>query len=35
MSDSPSFEDAGVIDFFEATTPNVLAAEKTAGVGLT
>jgi uncharacterized protein YbjT (DUF2867 family) len=33
VSNSPSFEDAAVLDFFETSTGNLLAAEKTAGVG--
>jgi uncharacterized protein YbjT (DUF2867 family) len=32
VSNSPSFEDAAVLKFFQAATANVLAAEKTAGV---
>jgi len=33
VSNSPSFEDAAVLDFFETATGNLLAAEKAAGVG--
>jgi uncharacterized protein YbjT (DUF2867 family) len=33
VSNSPSFEDAAVLEFFTTTTRNVLAAEKAAGVG--
>ena len=33
VSNSPSFEDAAVLDFFTTTTRNQLAAEKEAGVG--
>jgi uncharacterized protein YbjT (DUF2867 family) len=33
VSDSPSFEDKTVLDFFTTSTGNLLAAEKTAGVG--
>jgi uncharacterized protein YbjT (DUF2867 family) len=33
VSNSPSFEDAAVLDFFETSTGNLLAAEKEAGVG--
>src|SRR5690606_5918908 len=33
VSNSPSFEDAAVLAFFETSTRNVLAAEVTAGVG--
>ena len=33
VSNSPSFEDAAVLAFFEASTRNLLAAEATAGVG--
>ncbi len=33
VSNSPSFEDAAVLDFFETSTANVLEAEKQAGVG--
>lgn len=33
VSNSPSFEDAAVLHFFETSTRNLLAAEKTAGVG--
>jgi uncharacterized protein YbjT (DUF2867 family) len=33
VSNSPSFEDAAVLEFFQASTRNVLAAEATAGVG--
>jgi uncharacterized protein YbjT (DUF2867 family) len=33
VSNSPSFEDAAVLDFFETSTGNLLEAEKTAGVG--
>jgi uncharacterized protein YbjT (DUF2867 family) len=32
VSNSPSFEDAAVMDFFTTSTGNLLAAEKTAGV---
>jgi uncharacterized protein YbjT (DUF2867 family) len=32
VSNSPSFEDAAVLDFFETTTGNLLTAEKAAGV---
>lgn len=32
VSNSPSFEDAAVLKFFETSTRNLLAAEKTAGV---
>jgi uncharacterized protein YbjT (DUF2867 family) len=33
VSNSPSFEDAAVLDFFKTATTNLLAAEKAAGVG--
>jgi uncharacterized protein YbjT (DUF2867 family) len=33
VSNSPSFEDAAVLDFFQTSTGNLLAAEKAAGVG--
>jgi uncharacterized protein YbjT (DUF2867 family) len=33
VSNSPSFEDAAVLAFFETSTGNILAAEKAAGVG--
>jgi uncharacterized protein YbjT (DUF2867 family) len=33
VSNSPSFEDAAVLEFFETSTGNLLAAEATAGVG--
>jgi uncharacterized protein YbjT (DUF2867 family) len=33
VSNSPSFEDAAVLDFFKTSTGNLLAAEKAAGVG--
>ncbi|HET7800430.1 MAG TPA: SDR family oxidoreductase [Humibacillus xanthopallidus] len=33
VSNSPSFEDAAVLDFFETSTGNLLEAEKSAGVG--
>ncbi len=33
VSNSPSFEDAAVLEFFETSTRNVLAAEAAAGVG--
>src|ERR687893_2467540 len=33
VSNSPSFEDAAVLEFFETATGNLLAAEKAAGVG--
>lgn len=33
VSNSPSFEPAAVLEFFETSTRNLLAAEKTAGVG--
>jgi uncharacterized protein YbjT (DUF2867 family) len=33
VSNSPSFEDAAVLDFFETSTRNLLAAEAAAGVG--
>ena len=33
VSDSPSFEDKAVLDFFTTSTGNLLAAENTAGVG--
>ena len=33
LSNSPSFEDQAVLDFFRTATSNVLAAEKKAGVG--
>ena len=33
VSNSPSFEDAAVLDFFETSTRNLLAAESAAGVG--
>src|SRR3954471_11208337 len=32
VSNSPSFEDAAVLEFFQTSTGNVLAAEKAAGV---
>jgi uncharacterized protein YbjT (DUF2867 family) len=33
VSNSPSFEDAAVMEFFQTSTRNLLAAEATAGVG--
>ena len=33
VSNSPSFEDAAVLEFFKTATGNLLAAEKAAGVG--
>jgi uncharacterized protein YbjT (DUF2867 family) len=33
VSNSPSFEDAAVLEFFQASTTNLLAAEASAGVG--
>jgi uncharacterized protein YbjT (DUF2867 family) len=33
VSNSPSFEDEAVLEFFTTSTGNILAAEKTAGVG--
>ncbi|MCP9949803.1 SDR family oxidoreductase [Actinomadura madurae] len=33
VSNSPSFEDAAVLEFFETSTGNLLAAEEAAGVG--
>jgi uncharacterized protein YbjT (DUF2867 family) len=33
VSNSPSFEDAAVLEFFQTSTDNLLAAEKAAGVG--
>jgi uncharacterized protein YbjT (DUF2867 family) len=33
VTNSPSFEDAAVLDFFTTSTSNLLAAEKAAGVG--
>ena len=33
VSNSPSFEEAAVLDFFQKSTGNLLAAEKAAGVG--
>jgi uncharacterized protein YbjT (DUF2867 family) len=33
VSNSPSFEDAAVLHFFQTSTSNILAAEKKAGVG--
>lgn len=33
VSNSPSFEDSAVLDFFTTSTTNLLAAEKAAGVG--
>src|SRR5947208_2701338 len=33
VSNSPSWEDAAVLQFFETSTRNLLAAEATAGVG--
>src|SRR5918992_3836893 len=33
VSNSPSFEDAEVLAFFQTSTRNILAAEKAAGVG--
>lgn len=33
VSNAPSWEDAAVLNFFETSTRNLLAAEKTAGVG--
>jgi uncharacterized protein YbjT (DUF2867 family) len=33
VSNSPSFEDAAVLEFFETSTGNILAAEAAAGVG--
>ena len=35
VSNSPSFEDAAVLKFFETSTGNLLAAEAAAGVGIT
>ena len=32
VSNSPSFEDAAVLEFFETSTRNILAAEESAGV---
>jgi hypothetical protein len=34
-SNSPSFEDAAVLEFFETSTRNLLAAEADAGVVIT
>jgi uncharacterized protein YbjT (DUF2867 family) len=33
VSNSPSLEEAAAVEFFEAATPNLLAAEEAAGVG--
>src|SRR3954468_24141209 len=33
VSNSPSFEDSAVLEFFETSTGNLLAAEAAAGVG--
>jgi uncharacterized protein YbjT (DUF2867 family) len=33
VSNSPSFEDAAVLEFFQTSTRNILAAEQAAGVG--
>ncbi len=33
VSNSPSFEDAAVLEFFQTSTGNILAAEQAAGVG--
>jgi uncharacterized protein YbjT (DUF2867 family) len=33
VSNSPSFEDTAVLEFFQTSTGNILAAEKAAGVG--
>jgi hypothetical protein len=33
VSNSPSFDDAAVLEFFETSTRNLLAAETAAGVG--
>lgn len=33
VSNSPSFEDAAALEFFETSTRNLLAAEAAAGVG--
>ncbi|MBJ9993687.1 SDR family oxidoreductase, partial [Paenibacillus sp. S28] len=33
VSNSPSFEDKAVLEFFETSTCNLLAAEAAAGVG--
>src|SRR5918995_4449777 len=33
VSNAPSFEDAAVLEFFETSTRNLLAAEAVAGVG--
>src|SRR4051794_2056665 len=33
VANSPSFEDAAVLDFFETSTSHLLEAEKAAGVG--
>ena len=33
VSNSPSFDDAAVLEFFETSTSNLLAAEAAAGVG--
>src|SRR2546430_2331922 len=33
VSNSPSFEDAAVLEFFETSTRNILGAEASAGVG--
>ena len=33
VSNSPSFEDKAVLEFFETSTRNILAAEAAAGVG--
>src|SRR5262245_4485848 len=33
VTNSPSFADAAVLEFFQASTRNLLAAEKAAGVG--
>src|SRR5215813_13662440 len=33
VSNSPSFDDAAVLEFFETSTANLLAAEAAAGVG--
>src|SRR3954451_12680852 len=33
VSNSPSFEDAAVMEFFQTSTRNILAAEQAAGIG--
>ena len=35
VSNSPSFEDTAVLEFFETSTRNILDAEAAAGVGIT